>query len=424
MRSFRKLKIVQTTQTAYFLKQNKSTIAVITALMMIFGFLCGRAILSLGMFLFCLNALWDVSPKNWIKNTYWLWGLAWTGMYLISGLWSEDIPYWIERVQVKMPFLLLPLAFGALQPASEKHLRLFSRILLLLLLGGCVWSLSFLFADYHSVIKSYSYSKVLPTPPSDHIRFSIFVAWSVIWFVLMYRRLDSRVDKILMIIGTLFCTAYLHILAVKSGLLILYSSALLYFIYLLLKKRFAFATIILFSFCSVFYFSLKQVPSFKAKFYYVMFSIDQLRKGKLRSDVSDLGRLLSYDLGWKIFREHPIAGVGAGDVRMEMKKKYELYAPETPPEERIVPHNQFLEVGLVGGIITLIPFSIWVFWPLRRIRQSRNGFYGLLTWFGLFAAIQVESMLEGQYGVFVYLFCLLWMTKHTDADATPEASAA
>lgn len=414
---------MQSTQISYFLTQKKSSIAVFTALMMIFGFLCGRAVLSLGMFLFCLNALWDVSPKKWVQNKYWLWGLVWTGIYLISGLWSEDMPYWVERVQVKMPFLLLPLAFGLIRPMGEKQLRIFSYGLFLLMLGGCAWSLSFLIQDYQNVVKSYSYSKVLRTPPSDHIRYSIFVAWSVIWFILMYRRLGLKSDKMLMLAGAIFCTAYLHLLAVKSGLLILYSAALLYFVYLLLKKRWVFALSLALSAGSLFYFSVNYVPSFKAKFYYVMFSLDQLREGKLRSDVSDLGRLLSYDLGWKIFKEHPVAGVGAGDVRMEMKKKYELYSPETPPEERIVPHNQFLEVGLVGGLIALVPFSVWVFWPLKGIRRSRNGFYGLLTWVGLFLAIQVEAMLEGQYGVFVYLFCLLWMMKHTEAQTTPETSA-
>lgn len=411
---------MQSSQTAYFLKENKSLIAVVTALIMILGFLCGRAILSIGMFLFCLNALWDVAPKKWFGQSFWLWGIAWTGLYALSGLWSQDIPYWVERVQVKLPFLLLPLAFGFLSPLKERATRIFSIGLLLLLLGGCGWSLSFLFRDYHNIVKGYSYSKVLPTPSTDHIRFSIFVAWSTIWFSLIYGRSVHKSDKWLMLFGALFCIAYLHILAVKSGLLVLYSAAFLYFIYLLLKRRFRFAISIAVTACSLFYFSLQFVPPFKAKFYYVVFSIEQLREGKLRSDVSDLGRLLSYHLGWKIFKEHPIVGVGAGDVRMEMKRKYELYSPETPPEERIVPHNQFLEVGLVGGIIALVPFSIWVFWPLRKIRHSRNGFYGLMTWFGLFAAIQVESMLEGQYGVFVYLFCLLWMMKHTGTEPSPE----
>lgn len=415
---------MQSNQTAYFLKQNKSNIAVLTALLMILGFLCGRAILSLGMFLFCVNALWDVAPKKWLHHTYWLWGLAWTGLYLISGLWSEDIPYWVERVQVKMPFLLLPLAFGFIRPMGEKQLRIFSYGLFLLMLGGCFWSMSFLVLDYQKVVESYSYSKVLPTPPSDHIRYSIFVAWSVIWFVFMYRRLKLKPDKIIMVAGALFCTAYLHVLAVKSGLLILYSASFLYFIYLILKRRWVFGLSLALAASSLFFFSLKYVPPFKAKFYYVMFSVEQFREGRLRSDVSDLGRLLSYDLGWKIFKEHPFVGVGAGDVRMEMKKKYELYSPETPPEERIVPHNQFLEVGLVGGLLTLVPFSVWVFWPLRSIRRSRNGFYGLVAWLGLFLAMQVEAMLEGQYGVFVFLFCLLWTMKHTDMDAIPETSAA
>ncbi|MGC4057380.1 MAG: O-antigen ligase family protein [Chitinophagaceae bacterium] len=392
-----------------------------TALMMVFGFLCGRAILSLGMFLFCLNAIWDTSPRKWFRDKYWLWGLAWTGLYLISWFWSEDIPYYLERIQVKLPFLLFPLAFGLLPALPEKHLKVFTYGLLVLMLGGCAYSLSFLFRNYEEVLRGYSYSKVLPTPAyKDHIRFSIFTAWTIFWYFFMYRKMLTKTGRAILIGAILFFSLYLHVLAVKSGLLVLYSFALLYFIYLLLKKRWRVAMAIALIAGTAFYVSLKKVPSFKAKFYYVVFSFNEYRAGNVASNVSDLGRLLSYDLGWKIFKEHPLAGVGAGDVRLEMKKKYEQYSPETRPEERIVPHNQFLEVALVGGILTLIPFFIWVIAPLKSIRKSRNGFYGLATWFALFASMQVEPMLEVQFGVFVYLFCLLWMIKHTET--IPETS--
>ena len=44
-------------------------------------------------------------------------------LVLISGLWSEDLHYWLSRVQLRLPFLLLPFAFSQMPPLSKKHFQ-------------------------------------------------------------------------------------------------------------------------------------------------------------------------------------------------------------------------------------------------------------------------------------------------------------
>ena len=87
----------------------KSWIALTTILVMLLGFFVSRALLSVGMMLFGLNGLIGVHPKQWLKQKWWLLGVLWVGMYLLSYFWSGDIGYWHTRCEVKLPILLLPL---------------------------------------------------------------------------------------------------------------------------------------------------------------------------------------------------------------------------------------------------------------------------------------------------------------------------
>lgn len=400
-----------------FIRQYQIEIALWTTLAMVLGFLCGRAILSVAMFLFSINAFWNQSVRNWFQKKWWLLGLSWTLIYVISFYWSSDIPYWHERVMVKLPFLTFTLGFACLPAFKQKHIKFIYFGIGAMLIAACCYSLSFLMGDPKKVLDGYYFAKVLPTPAyKDHIRFSVFVAWFVIWSFFMYRKMNEGIQKAISIALILFMILFLHILAVRSGLLVLYTFVLCYFFYLLLNKRFVWALSLFAGFCLSCIILYQSVPSLRAKIGYVRYTYAEYKKGNINADFSDMGRLISYDLAFKIIKEHPLIGVGAGDVRAAMKEKYEQFSPKTKPEQRIVPHNQILEVTLAGGLLTLIPFLIWLCYPLKQLTQSRAGFYVFSVWLGLFVSMMVEPMLEVQFGVFVYLFCLLWTLKTADLD--------
>lgn len=387
---------------------------------MIYGFLAGRAILSLSMFLFFLNSIWKTKPALWAKQKWWLLGLSWLGLYAISFFWSTDLPYWQERVQVKLPFLIFPVAMGCLPILKDKHFRWLTLGLVSLAVSACIYSLSFYFNDTENVLNGYFYSKVLRTPAyKDHIRFSIFIAWVVIWSCFMLPKISKPVFKALLMIAVLFLALYLHILAVRSGLLMLYSFAFVYIVFLFLQRKFLLSSLLIVG-CSLIVCILFQTtPSFRSKLYYGVYSINEYRTGNVTADFSDIGRIISYQLASKIIQENPVLGVGAGDIRSEMKEKYEQYSPNTKPEQRIVPHNQLMEVTLAGGVITLAVFLAWLFYPIRKIKKNRSGLFVFATWFGLLLCLMVEAMLEVQFGVSIYLFCLLWIQKAAEANTNP-----
>ena len=148
------------------------------------------------------------------------------------------------------------------------------------------------------------------------------------------------------------------------------------------------------------------IPSVKAKVNYMRYDWQQLFLFQNASGLSDAGRILSIEKGMELFREHPLAGVGIGDLRVEMKKKLEA-APEHP-RDILLPHNQFVFVAAGTGIFGLIVFIIAVLLPLVRKRYLKNWLF-VCFHIIIISSFFTESTIEEQMGTGFYLSFLLLM---------------
>ena len=88
------------------------------------GFVCARAVASIGMVALIVLALLSTNPKtvfsNYFKRSE-LWVLSiFFWVVFISGLWSDDKTNWLNWVRIKIPYIALPLAFAAFSRLSEK----------------------------------------------------------------------------------------------------------------------------------------------------------------------------------------------------------------------------------------------------------------------------------------------------------------
>lgn len=378
---------------------------------MLIGFLGARAIGSVAIFLFTVNALRDVPPRRWFREGWWLLGLVWIGMYAVSWFWTDNQEDWNDHIQVKIPFLLLPLAFAFLPKWGEKELRWFTVLLLGIIGGGVCFSLSFLFRDPDALIESYKYSKILRTPVyGDHITFSTAVAVCVAWCFYILPVWHSRAGKSWVIFMAVFFTLYLHILAAKTGLVGLYLFFICYlFRFLLINWKAGLLASLLgiLGFAGIYHF----VPTFRERINYTRYTYERFFDGHREGHYSDMGRIISYDLSWKLIKERPLTGVGAGDMMDEMSRKYEHYYPGIPDEQKLIPHNQFLTIALATGIPSMIAFIVWIMAPLRYVRRNREGFFFVALWLMLLVQLFTDPSLEVQFGVFVYLFFLLLQRK-------------
>ncbi len=388
----------------------KSNLALTCCIGMLASFFLSRVWLSSFMAAFGLVALAGIHPKKWFSDKWWLIGFAWLGMYGISFFWSDNKADWLNAYTVKSPVLLLPLAFALLHAFSAKQLRIFTMsgcIIMLLVVG---YSLHFYLENPTYYAEQYVYSHIFPTlPDNDHIRHSLSISLFVVWCVYAWVFLDNRLQRWLVGVTVLALSVYLHILAARTGLVVWYLFVFLWVMRYAMKKSFVAGVGLLAVLCISAFVAVKTIPTLEKKVWYVTHSIELYKQGNMQSGYSDIGRLISYKVAGGVIAANPALGVGSGDMRTEMLKGYDAKFKEVPQEYRLLPHNQFFIVMLATGLIGVVLFTIWVIMPLSWLKDGKRTFYLFVTWFVLVLTLLIEPMLEVQYGVFVYLFFLLWI---------------
>ncbi len=391
---------------------HKSNIALLCIFGMFLGFLAAPALQSIATFLFGINGLRGIHPKKWFKNKYWVLGLLWIGMLAVSFFWSTDVEYWSSGLRIKLPFLILPLAFSYIPSFSRSEKQLITLMLGLLLIAGAAYSISFLISDREYYLAQYKISHLLPTPcRGDHISFSLSIVLYIIWAIYNWRNLDDGLLKWIIGSTIIILAVFIHVLAAKSGLIAFYMFVVLWSCYLAFYKKKLAGIAVLISIPLFLIYASKKIPTFKERKGYAAFSLFMLQYGDRSGNYGDVGRLMSYKISLDIINQYPLLGVGSGDLMIAMKKGYDKFYPQVEEKDMLVPHNQFLIAGVSTGIVGMALFAIWFLVPLTWLKRNRPSFYFLMTWLVLLLQLCIDTALEVQYGVFIFVFFLLLMKE-------------
>ncbi len=104
-----------------------------------------------------------------------------------------------------------------------------------------------------------------------------------------------------------------------------------------------------------------------------------------------------------IIRNHPVFGVGTGDVNIAFAQQYEITHSILEPELRRRAHNQFLSITVAFGIFGLIIFIFALIWPAYKLKKF-NSFYFVTAWLALMLSMLSEDTIETQVGVTIFSF--------------------
>jgi O-antigen ligase len=151
--------------------------------------------------------------------------------------------------------------------------------------------------------------------------------------------------------------------------------------------------------------------TFKAKLHYVKYSFEQMKNANKESNISDEGRLISYDYALQSIKQNSILGVGYGDIFHQMEWHYKQEFKDKNANV-LLPHNQFLVVGLAIGILGII--YLLVLQILLFIKSYKSGFLVSIIWFIFFFAMMIEPLYETQYGTCLFLFITLFLIKREE----------
>ena len=335
---------------------------------------------------------------------------------LLSFWQVEDYGYWLGRLRIKVPFLALPLVFLGHPRLEERQWQGLLYFLLFLLLATAIGVGLNYWINYEEIQQMLKQGQPMPTP-RNHIRYSLMLALGVVSGGYLYSTgyYWRYVQERYFILGaTLFLFLFIHLLSVRSGILALYVALFLLSVrYILVSRRYGLGMGILIALIAMPVAAYQYVPSFRAKVDYMRWGLIKFQEGEGAS-YADTGRIVSLKVGWELAKQHPLFGVGAGNLQQEVEKVFERSYPQLP--EPLVPHNQFLFVLAGTGILGLLLFLLGLFYPLFYHGNYRHpfllGFYGIVL-----TAFLIEHTIENSMGVgFFLVFLLLYLnTRRGDS---------
>jgi len=376
------------------------------------GLLFSRFLLSIGMIALLLHSILqnDLLAKLKLFTKAWPY-LMLTGVFFlcaISYVNSENTPYFLDRMRIRLPFLILPISFYLNEYINVKNVYRILYTLLVLIFGICLiltiqYSLN---PSYYNQL--YEVGKTLPTP-IHHIRFSLLVNIAIVGGLFINFKniyLFHKYEKYFRLVMITFLIIFLHLLAVRSGLLALYPILLHTVIYyIVIKKKWIQGVVLLFMIPILGYIGYNHIPTIKNKVGYTLYSIDKFwAKDNIR-DLSDSRRIGSILAGIDIGNKNPLTGVGIGDIQEETNK----YLVENYPALKglnLLPHNQYIYFYATMGIIGLIMFIVLTLGPILFYKAYLDYYFIALQLIGI-SSFMVEHTIETQLGTAIYLLFFL-----------------
>lgn len=371
--------------------------------------------MSMGMMTLVAAAIYHEEFKqniySFLKNKPYLFMSVYVLLMAITFFWSKDHHYFMQRMTIMLPLLVLPFAFHSFAKDEGDWIKWILYFFLFLIVVGNLYSLFNYWNHKHEYDIGYSFSKVIPTPfKSDHIRYSMAVVGAIAFGLFLMERTSSVVQKVILISMILFHILFLHILSAKTGLLSFYVLALMYIVYLFIKPQTRYwAILIMGLLVLVPIISYQFSASFRNKLSYMEYSFWEMQNNSRQVNVSDEGRLVSYQYALESIRLAPWFGVGIGDVYHEMDWRFKRDFPNRT-DEPLLPHNQFMMVFMAGGVFLFVYFIVFqLAWLLRVKRQL---FLHISLFAILFLGMSIDSLFETQYGACIYVFLLLFSDSH------------
>jgi O-antigen ligase len=258
----------------------------------------------------------------------------------------------------------------------------------------------------------YLRSNIIQSPvKNDHVRFSLLVAIAIFTATFLYiknkNRYTAPVNYLLWFLVFAFIV-YLHILAVRTGLICFYLSLVVFIAWLIWNKQHLIRSFLLllvfvaFPVASYFLF-----PTFKNRIRYFNYDISFAKQNVYLPGSNDGTRIISIKAGWHIMNEHPVAGVGFGDVEKQTNQWYDLNYPQMIASDKILPSSEWIMYGAATGWTGMILFTIFLLLPFFIPPLRKNIFWWIIN--GSIALTYFfDNGLEGQFSVFVHVFIILW----------------
>jgi len=334
-------------------------------------------------------------------------------IYLLSFFNSENHVEYLKVIKNKIPYLFIPLSLVSVQKLSKQQLIFIQYFFIVCCLYSSGWSYYQYLQNSEIYADLYARGEVIPTL-IHHVSFAVLLCFAAIIVLNNSIHKNGKTEKIINAFLLIWLIYFLHILSVRTGILLLYVSLFLYGVILLITQKKIVITISLFLLLIlssiIFY---QKIPTIKSKIAYTFYGIAQYKnKQDTANVVSDSRRILSDKIGIEILQKNKMFGVGLGDIKDEMNSIYKKQYPQFNSEVYSHIHNQYLYTICGVGLLTGSLFCILLLLPLFQFIRDKNYVFTLL--YGMLLMVMLwEPFIESQIGnsIFLVVCCVGFLSK-------------
>ena len=232
-----------------------------------------------------------------------------------------------------------------------------------------------------------------------HIHFGIINAICIC--VLSYHLLTNKKWRTFLNIAiTLVLIICFHILSSRTGLVALYFSVIAVLgLYSIKEKAYMTGLIGLALVIAINIAAYNLSSSFRSKLANSVEDIESWDSPEAINYKSMGMRLEAYKVSLLMLKDKPLIGFGAAEASAQMQAYYESSHTALYKENRVGPHNQFLEYGIKYGLVGVIFLAVFFIYWLSMSFKPMN-YYLLLLVLLLFISMQFESLMERQVSIF------------------------
>lgn len=331
------------------------------------------------------------------------WMLFFYCYHLIGLIWSSNFSFAWADIGMKASFILFPLIFLT----GEFNLTKTSFLQLIVVFLTTNVALLLFFAVFKSIYyeEDNHWNYFFESEFSCLMHRSYFATYTAIGAVIaFYKVLTSEQIKWNIFATILLFTATILTLS-KAGLIVLICSFMLISFWMLMKQKnwkvsvFIIAILLLL----VLFFSISN-SSISSRVQEIPKALRSIQTENNQSTESNAARIIMWSTAFKIIKEHPILGVGTGDVKDELIKKNRELNNLGVANSKLNSHNQYLNSWVQLGVFGLI-FLIGIFFTAFKLAWKNKNLMQFFILFIFVISLLFESFLETQAGIIP--FCLL-----------------
>ncbi|MBT3302910.1 MAG: O-antigen ligase family protein [Bacteroidetes bacterium] len=395
----------------------KDNIGFAGIILFLFGLLFSPFILSISLLPLLIQPFLLHSPKEIFQKLFQdkvsILLLLYFMLIILGIFYTSNLNLFWKDLQLKLPFLLLPIAFIYPNYYSKKSIfRILSIFIVLTFFAGLLSFINYLI--HYDEINRLIF-KAKPTPiiaNINHIYYSFILAFAIISGLFLHKYFFNR--KYLRIINyslLFFNLVFIHTIAARTGLFALYGCGFVLLIYYGFKNSKIVLTLFsLVLIVSIGIASVKYIPVLNNRYQKSVEDINTFRNGGDINHYSISMRLVYWQKSFQVFLKSPVIGVGLADVKAEMREIFDAEKSSLVMVNRRGPHNQFLEILAGMGLVGFVLFLYLLISAYKvGIKQNSAILVAFLTI--MIFTFLAESTLERQAGIGFFTFMLLLLSK-------------